>query len=114
MDIKGNTYYLRSKQSNGRAKGHDWARFGRLPQRAWEKASIERWGLSLNHEVTTGSPPTQNGASFALKRKYSTSFLYILSYSRPLCLFSDILRDGRLTTRFSIGHCFNFGRNIKK
>ena len=29
-------------------------------------------------------------------------------------LFSDILRDGRLTTRFSIGPCFNFGRNIQK
>lgn len=29
-------------------------------------------------------------------------------------LFSDILRDGRLTTRFSVGPCFNFGRNIKK
>ncbi len=29
-------------------------------------------------------------------------------------LFSDILKDGRLTTRFSIGPCFNFGKNIKK
>jgi hypothetical protein len=29
-------------------------------------------------------------------------------------LFSDILRDGRLTTRFSIGPCFNYGRNIQK
>jgi hypothetical protein len=29
-------------------------------------------------------------------------------------LFSDILRDGRLTTRFSIGPCFNFGGNIAK
>jgi hypothetical protein len=29
-------------------------------------------------------------------------------------LFSDILQDGRLTTRFSVGPCFNFGKNIKK
>jgi hypothetical protein len=27
-------------------------------------------------------------------------------------LFNDLLRDGRWTTRFSIGPCFNFGRNI--
>ena len=29
-------------------------------------------------------------------------------------LFSDILQDGRLTTRFSVGPCFNFGKNIPK
>jgi len=29
-------------------------------------------------------------------------------------LFSDLLRDGRFTTRFSIGPCFNFGKNIVK
>ncbi len=29
-------------------------------------------------------------------------------------LFSDLLKDGRLTTRFSIGPCFNFGKNIQK
>jgi hypothetical protein len=29
-------------------------------------------------------------------------------------LFSDLLKDGRLTTRFSIGPCFNFGSNIRK
>jgi len=28
-------------------------------------------------------------------------------------LFSDLLKDGRFTTRFSVGPCFNFGRNIK-
>jgi len=28
-------------------------------------------------------------------------------------LFSDLLKDGRLTTRFSVGPCFNFGKNIK-
>jgi hypothetical protein len=27
-------------------------------------------------------------------------------------LFNDILKDGRWTTRFSVGPCFNFGRNI--
>lgn len=27
-------------------------------------------------------------------------------------LFNDLLKDGRWTTRFSIGPCFNFGRNI--
>lgn len=29
-------------------------------------------------------------------------------------LFSDILQDGRLTTRFSVGPCFNVGKNIAK
>jgi hypothetical protein len=29
-------------------------------------------------------------------------------------LFSDLLKDGRFTTRFSIGPCFNFGSNIRK
>jgi hypothetical protein len=29
-------------------------------------------------------------------------------------LFNDILRDGRFTTRFSIGPAFNFGKNIAK
>jgi hypothetical protein len=29
-------------------------------------------------------------------------------------LFSDLLRDGRLTVRFSVGPIFNFGKNIKK
>ena len=29
-------------------------------------------------------------------------------------LFSDLLKDGRFTTRFSIGPCFNFGKNIVK
>ena len=29
-------------------------------------------------------------------------------------LFNDILQDGRLTTRFSIGPCFNFGKNIQE
>jgi hypothetical protein len=27
-------------------------------------------------------------------------------------LFNDLLKDGRWTTRFSVGPCFNFGRNI--
>jgi hypothetical protein len=29
-------------------------------------------------------------------------------------LFNDLLRDGRWTTRFSVGPCFNFGGNIVK
>ena len=29
-------------------------------------------------------------------------------------LYSNLLKDGRLTTRFSIGPCFNFGSNIRK
>jgi hypothetical protein len=29
-------------------------------------------------------------------------------------LFSNMLKDGRLTTRFSIGPCFNFGSNIRR
>jgi hypothetical protein len=28
-------------------------------------------------------------------------------------LFNDVLKDGRWTVRFSIGPCFNFGRNIR-
>jgi hypothetical protein len=29
-------------------------------------------------------------------------------------LFSDLLKDGRFTVRFSTGPCFNFGKNIVK
>lgn len=29
-------------------------------------------------------------------------------------LFSDLLKDGRFTVRFSVGPCFNFGKNIQK
>jgi hypothetical protein len=29
-------------------------------------------------------------------------------------LFNDLLKDGRFTVRFSIGPCFNFGKNIAK
>jgi hypothetical protein len=29
-------------------------------------------------------------------------------------LFNDLLKDGRWTTRFSFGPCFNFGKNIAK
>jgi hypothetical protein len=29
-------------------------------------------------------------------------------------LYDDLLRDGRFTTRFSVGPCFNFGKNIRK
>ncbi len=29
-------------------------------------------------------------------------------------LFRDVLQDGRLTTRFSVGPCFNLGKNIAK
>jgi len=29
-------------------------------------------------------------------------------------LFSDLLQNGRMTVRFSIGPCFNFGKNILK
>jgi hypothetical protein len=29
-------------------------------------------------------------------------------------LFNDLLKDGRWTTRFSVGPCFNFGSNIAK
>jgi hypothetical protein len=27
-------------------------------------------------------------------------------------LFNDLLKDGRFTVRFSVGPCFNFGKNI--
>ena len=29
-------------------------------------------------------------------------------------LFNDLLKDGRLTVRYSVGPCFNFGKNIAK
>ena len=29
-------------------------------------------------------------------------------------LFNDVLKDGRFTVRFSVGPCFNFGKNIAK
>ena len=29
-------------------------------------------------------------------------------------LFNDLLKDGRFTVRFSVGPCFNFGKNVEK
>lgn len=51
------------------------------------------------------------GVDFLFSKHFALRAQADLVYNH---LFSDILRDGRLTTRFSIGPCFNFGRNIQK
>jgi hypothetical protein len=51
------------------------------------------------------------GAEFAVSKHIGLRVQADLVYDH---LFSDILRDGRLTTRFSVGPCFNFGKNIAK
>jgi hypothetical protein len=51
------------------------------------------------------------GADFLLYKHIGLRAQADLVYNH---LFSDILQDGRMTTRFSIGPCFNVGRNIKK
>jgi hypothetical protein len=51
------------------------------------------------------------GADFAITKHIGLRVQADLVYDH---LFSDILQDGRLTTRFSIGPCFNLGKNIAK
>lgn len=51
------------------------------------------------------------GFDIILSRHFSVRTQADLVYDH---LFSDILKDGRFTTRFSIGPAFNFGRNIAK
>jgi hypothetical protein len=51
------------------------------------------------------------GADFLFSKHIGVRVQADLVYDH---LFNDILQDGRLTTRFSIGPCFNFGRNIRK
>ena len=51
------------------------------------------------------------GADFLFSRHIGVRVHADLVYDH---LFNDILQDGRLTTRVSIGPCFNFGKNIKK
>jgi hypothetical protein len=51
------------------------------------------------------------GAEFAISKHLGVRAQADLVYDH---LFSDVLQDGRLTTRFSVGPCFNLGKNIKK
>ena len=51
------------------------------------------------------------GADFAITKHIGVRVQSDLVYDH---LFNDILRDGRWTTRFSIGPCFSLGKNIAK
>jgi hypothetical protein len=51
------------------------------------------------------------GADFAFSKHLGLRVQADLVYDH---LFSDVLQDGRFTTRFSVGPCFNLGKNIKK
>jgi hypothetical protein len=51
------------------------------------------------------------GADFAITKHIGLRVQSDLVYDH---LFSDLLQDGRFTTRFSIGPCFNLGKNIAK
>jgi len=51
------------------------------------------------------------GVDFLLSKHFALRVQADLVYDH---LFSDLLQNGRLTTRFSVGPCFNFGKNIRK
>ncbi|HEY6293175.1 MAG TPA: hypothetical protein VI455_16610 [Terriglobia bacterium] len=51
------------------------------------------------------------GADFLFSRHVALRVQSDLVYDH---LFSDLLKDGRWTVRFSVGPCFNFGKNIVK
>lgn len=51
------------------------------------------------------------GVDFLLSKHFALRVQADLVYDH---LFSDLLQDGRFTTRFSIGPCFNLGKNIAK
>jgi hypothetical protein len=51
------------------------------------------------------------GADFNFSKHISLRVQADLVYDH---LFSDTLKDGRMTVRFSVGPTFNFGKNIKK
>ena len=51
------------------------------------------------------------GADFLFSKHVALRVQSDLVYDH---LFNDLLKDGRWTVRFSIGPCFNFGKNIKK
>jgi hypothetical protein len=51
------------------------------------------------------------GADFAISKHLGLRVQADLVYDH---LFADVLRDGRFTTRFSVGPCFNLGKNIAK
>jgi hypothetical protein len=51
------------------------------------------------------------GADFAISKHIALRVQADLVYDH---LFADVLQDGRFTTRFSVGPCFNLGKNIAK
>jgi hypothetical protein len=51
------------------------------------------------------------GVDFILTNHFAVRVQGDLVYDH---LFSDLLKDGRWTARFSVGPCFNFGRNIAR
>jgi len=51
------------------------------------------------------------GADFAISKHIALRVQADLVHDH---LFSDTLKDGRFTTRFSVGPCFNIGKNIVK
>ena len=51
------------------------------------------------------------GVDFILSKHVSIRVQDDLVYDH---LFNNLLQKGEVTTRFSIGPCFNFGKNIRK
>jgi hypothetical protein len=64
---------------------------------------------SGNKSDTTWFLGFGGGFDIILSRNFSIRTQADLVYDH---LFQDILKDGRFTTRFSVGPAFNFGRNI--
>ncbi|HZT33567.1 MAG TPA: hypothetical protein VFA33_27005 [Bryobacteraceae bacterium] len=108
-----------------------------LAFRHWEQVTLFlRPNLGAIHEVATPKPgdpiatgivqqlaPAGKKTDWTPVYGFGGGFDYLFSkhvavrFQADLVydhLFNDILKDGRWTVRFSVGPCFNFGRNIAK
>ena len=82
-------------------------------------ASADAFAKAVVASLTTNGKKTDwtvfygfgGGADFLLSKHIAIRVQADLVYDH---LFNDLLQDGRFTTRFSIGPCFNFGKNIRK
>jgi hypothetical protein len=107
-----------------------------LAFRRWSKATLLlRPSIGLIHEVATPKPSDAiataivnqlaphgektnktpffgvgGGVDFLLSKHVAWRVQADFVYDH---LFDDLLRDGRMTVRFSVGPCFNFGRNVE-
>jgi hypothetical protein len=114
---------------------HSFALGPQLAYRHFSKVTIFlRPSMGAIREAATPKPGDPIAAAIAKQlapsgRKTDTTGFYGFGYGFDILLsrhfairtqgdlvwdhlFNDLLREGRWTTRFSVGPCFNFGRNI--